>query len=121
MSKEREQLTHLYDDKGNFLGVFVSEELWTRTKDKIAPIFHAAIPQKQSERKEPMADWEALKNYWDFKYPINYEVKCDLCGSETQDWTQDDPRKFKLLACNIGGLVRFSLPSLQWHRHKTAF
>lgn len=107
MSKEWTGVTHLYDNKGNFLGVLLGAELWEKTKHTIAPLLNAAEVKPVKVRPEPMKDWQALKDYWDFRYPVNTEVHCDMCDNDTPDWEQDDPRKFRLLACNIGGLVRF--------------
>jgi len=107
MSKEWEGLTHLYDNKGNFLGVMLGPELWEKTKHTIAPILEAAKPQEEKIKPEPLHDWENLKAYWDFRYPVNMTVHCDACDNDTEDWEQDAPRKFRLKACNIGGLMRF--------------
>ncbi len=113
MSKDWESVTQLYDNKGNFLGVMISAELWNKTKHTIAPVLAAASEVKPKIRPEPLHDWESLKLYWDFRYPVNLQVHCDICENATEDWEQDDPRKFRLIACNIGGLVRFQCQKCQ--------
>lgn len=107
MSKEWESFTQLFDNKGNFLGVMITADLWNRTKHAVMPILNADFSRVVPDKPEPLKDWEALKQYWDFRYPVNLEVHCDLCDNQTADWEKDTPKKFRLLACNIGGLARF--------------
>lgn len=107
MSKSWDGVTHLYDNKGNFLGVMIAPDVWEKTKHKVAHFFEQAKPAALKVLPEPMEDWESLKAFWDFKYPINKEVFCENCQSCTNDWEADSPRKFRLMACNIGGLARF--------------
>lgn len=99
-------LTTLYNGNGELQSVQISPELWNKVEQEVMPILRRAYPEKK-ERAEPIQDWCMLQDYWDFQYPVNTTVNCDICGCETEDWEHDAPRKFKLLACNIGGLVRF--------------
>jgi hypothetical protein len=97
----------LYDDDGNLIGVLIGPEKWSQLA--------AAVPDMLAEQKkpephtipEPLDDWNTLKEYWDFKYPVDYDVACEVCGDSTQNWEEDDPKQFRLLAANLGGLVRF--------------
>ena len=57
--------------------------------------------------KEPIEDWELFKKCWDFKYPYDFSVKCEICGNETQNWEQDEEKKFLLTAASVSGLVSF--------------
>lgn len=107
MSKDWEDVTHLYDNKGNFLGVLIAADLWNKTKHNIAPILNAEQQTPEKILPEPLEDWKMLQDYWDFRYPVNLEVRCDICENETKDWEADEPRKFRLMACNLGGLMRF--------------
>jgi GDP/UDP-N,N'-diacetylbacillosamine 2-epimerase (hydrolysing) len=97
--------TKLYDHKCNFLGVFVTAELWDKIDTSVQQICDTHNTPKKNP--EPMKDWEKLCCYWDFKYPINHEASCDNCKSTTDDWRKDEPRKFILKTANIGGLATF--------------
>jgi hypothetical protein len=65
------------------------------------------VAAQQRPRSEPISDWEELMAYWDFSYPIDYDVTCEHCGAHTDNWQKDSPRKFYLSAANLGGLVSF--------------
>jgi len=78
----------------------------------LKPILEQALqdlqgPKKGKDVKEPLEDWELLKKHWDFKYELTSYVYCENCGNTSYDWESDDPRKFKLSAANLGGLVAF--------------
>ncbi|MBI4806944.1 MAG: hypothetical protein HY795_17135 [Desulfovibrio sp.] len=101
----------LYDQEKRFIGVFLSPALWAKAEPIISPAIDRALeeldPSLKKESAEPMNDWEALAQFWDFQYPLPKDVSCDQCGNETPDWMQDTPRKFKLRSATIGGLVNF--------------
>lgn len=103
---DSDHITKLYDNKGKLIGVLLSPEAWEVARDKVMPAFGEGEP-KQEERPEPLDDWETLKQYWDYSYPVDTDVHCDICGSDTKDWTLDEPRRFRLCAANLGGLVTF--------------
>jgi hypothetical protein len=98
-------ITELYDKTGGLIGVQLSAEAWAKVRDLVQA---ALSPKAAPERPEPMADWETLKQYWDFPYPVDTDIRCTACGSETADWTRDEPRKFRLTAASLGGLVAFT-------------
>ncbi|WP_031482263.1 hypothetical protein [Maridesulfovibrio frigidus] len=104
MSNQDDSLTELFDKSGNLIGALLTAELWTKVKPHILPLLPKAEPE---ERPEPMSAWVELKQYWDFSYPIDLDVKCDHCGSTTEHWEIDSPRKFRLVSANLGGLVSF--------------
>ena len=92
----------LFDTDGNFIGVFIPTTLW----QKIATIIETQYLQKEEQQSvEPIADWEILCKHWDFQYPIDKSIRCNLCNNATTDWQSDKPRKFQLLTANLGGLV----------------
>lgn len=100
----------LFDSEGQPRGVWLSPELWDRVKEHILPMLLPALNQPKAEppeRPEPLADWETLLAYWDFTYPPTFDVTCQHCGAISEDWTKDSPRKFRLRAANLGGLVTF--------------
>lgn len=104
MSKPNDSVTELFDKKGNLIGALLTAKLWAEIK----PLIKDRLPQEEQEEKpEPIADWEMLKNFWDFPYPVDMDVKCDDCGNQTDNWQKDEPRKFKLTVANLGGLVSF--------------
>jgi hypothetical protein len=102
----------LYDNSGSLIGVLISPEIWNSAYDKLRPILEAevqkyAAPEENQEKPEPIEDWNFLLEHWDFKYPVDRSVSCDLCGAHTDNWQEDEPRKFKLKAASLGGLVAF--------------
>lgn len=99
----------LYDKKGSLYAVMLSAELWQRLKNRLEPQIIAMLEKMEPsvEKSEPLHEWEELKQYWDFKYPINTEVECGNCGAKTQDWEHDESKPFLLKGANIGGLAVF--------------
>jgi len=101
----------LFDKDRNLVGVWLSPELWRKAESALSPIIDAALdelnPGQAKEAPEPMAAWDSLAQYWDFQYPLPTDVTCEKCGSCTQDWQKDAPRKFRLRSANLGGLVNF--------------
>lgn len=99
-------IIHAFDAQGKPLGVFIPVAAW----EQLDPKIQQALTQgdrKKPEIQEPLADWEMLLSYWDFPYPVDMDVHCQLCDNQTQDWKLDNPRKFFLKAANLGGLVSF--------------
>lgn len=97
----------LHTADGTPLGVFIPQALWEKLKDEMAACLERLCPSERPCRPEPMEDWNMLKTYWDFRYPVSAEVVCDVCGAQSTDWENDAPRKFLLKAANLGGLARF--------------
>jgi hypothetical protein len=95
----------MYSSSGEFLGVLIGPKLWARIKDPVEAACQALAPRE--EAKEPLADLDLLIQNWDFLYPVDTDVRCALCGNETPDWSKDAPRKFRLKAASLGGLVGF--------------
>nr|WP_279343236.1 hypothetical protein [Fundidesulfovibrio terrae] len=93
------------------LGVFLSPELWAKAQAEISPAIDKALeeldPSTVKIPPEPMKDWELLAQYWDFQYELPVDVSCEHCGSSTQDWQKDEPRKFRLRTATLGGLANF--------------
>jgi hypothetical protein len=97
-----------YNRTGDLEGVFVTAELWRYIKHQTQPAINNALECLiPTELKEPLNDWKMLQDHWDFKYPVDTDVHCDHCGAHTENWQDDQPRKFKLRAANLGGLVSF--------------
>lgn len=102
-----DKITRLYNEQGTLLGVFIAAELWARLEPELAAHLPASAPAAEPPLPEPLGDWATLLEFWDFTYPVDTDVNCEACGSSTPDWQRDEPRKFRLAACNLGGLVRF--------------
>jgi len=122
----KSELLYVCNAQGHVLSVHIPMEIWSKIETKIMPLIQEvsgqlADPAGEAPPPEPMADWQTLTEYWDFKYPVNTEVHCDLCDSRTEDWTKDEPRKFWLLACNLGGLVRYCCLTCQARVTKRLF
>jgi hypothetical protein len=111
MTTNVEHFLPLYDKDGNLYAIMLSAELWAKVEGTVRPVIDEALgvsqASKEAELPEPLADWEMLKSFWDFKYPVVTDVACSVCGSATADWTADEPRVFRLKAANLGGLVSF--------------
>jgi len=111
MLDENRPIQALYGDKGEFLGLFISPQMWDRIEGEVAPVLQRELDRLEQERepavKEPIQDWENLKQLWGFNYPVDYDVHCEICGSSTSNWQGDDPRRFVLKAANLSGLVTF--------------
>jgi hypothetical protein len=101
----------LFDKDKNLIGVWLSPELWRKAETTLSPAIDKALaeldPSSIPEPPENLKDWELLAQYWDFQYPLPTDVRCEHCGSDTEDWQQDEPRKFKLRSATIGGLANF--------------
>lgn len=105
MLKYNEHVQELYDKKGQLQYALISAELFSKLQPAIKKLTCA---QEEPQKPEPMKDWEALLEFWDFKYPADFDVACSCCGAATENWKEDDPRKFRLTAANLGGLVSFT-------------
>jgi hypothetical protein len=101
----------LYNETGNLQGVFITATKWFECEKELESILFSQQAEHSSPRSEPKAepikDWDSFLSYWDFNYPVEKIVKCDNCGAYTDDWTLDDPKKFRLKAANLGGMVSF--------------
>ncbi len=106
-----EHVNELYDKDGKLIGCLLSAEAWNHVKAEILSSLGIENKTPEAEITEPVADWETLKEYWDFAYPVDTDVACENCGNATEDWTQDTPRRFYLTAANLAGLVSFSCTS----------
>lgn len=109
-----DHINELYDKEGNLIGALLSAEAWNHVK---ADVLKACGLEDKSpavqEVSEPTADWETLKEYWDYSYPPDIDVHCEHCGNSTEDWADDEPRKFYLSSANLAGLVSFRCTNCQ--------
>lgn len=101
----------IFDAQGQPLGAILGPEAWATVRNIV--LQHFSAPSTLPEVHEPLEEWRTLVNNWDFKYPVDLDVACPLCGNETADWEHDSPRKFMLGAANMGGLVSFRCLSCQ--------
>ena len=105
----------LYDQDRNLVGIWLSPELWAKGQATLSPAIDKALellePTAKPAPREPLKDWELLAQYWDFQYDMPYDVQCRHCGSATENWQKDEPRKFRLRSANLGGLVNFECAS----------
>lgn len=95
----------LFDAQGNPVGALLGPAAWGLVREIVLARFAPA--EDPAAFIEPIQDWRDLVQYWDFKYPVDRDVSCSLCGNASQDWEQDEPRRFQLTAANLGGLVTF--------------
>lgn len=99
----------LFDKSGRLYAVMLSAEIWERLRNRLEPVILSTLTKmdEPEEKPEPLHEWEELKSYWDFKYPVNAEVECGNCGAQTKDWEHDEVSPFIFKGANIGGLAVF--------------
>jgi hypothetical protein len=100
----------IFDASGSPLGAFLGPDAWALVREIVLARFASApasVPASAPLPEEPLTDWRELVQFWDFKYPVDLDVACPLCGNTSADWEHDEPRKFLLTAANLGGLVSF--------------
>lgn len=100
----RPAFQEMYDKSGEATGAILGPEAWLLVRDIILTRFAPTAP---AEKPEPLSDWNELVQFWDFKYEVDRDCACTLCGNSTENWELDEPRKFRLTAANLGGLVVF--------------
>jgi len=112
-----EHFKPLYDHERNVIGILLSPELWAKTEKAISPVIDAALealsPQPRKLLPEPLEALETLLKYWDCKYPMPYDVACSHCGNATENWKEDEPRKFRLRSATLAGLLNFECQQCQ--------
>lgn len=99
-------IRYLVDAQGRPQGVVLDEELWNQVCDHVHGVLRRLFPA-EPVIAEPMADYDLLEKYWDFRYEMPTDVSCEVCGASTANWREDEPRKFMLRAANMGGLLAF--------------
>lgn len=97
---------YVVDAQGKAQGVFLDEELWLQVCNHVLAVVERLFPS-ESILIEPLADFELLKKFWDFRYDLPMDVHCESCGVSSSNWLEDEPRKFILRAANMGGLLVF--------------
>jgi len=102
-----DHVTKLYDAQGTLVAVLLSPQAYEASRSALADFLPEQDPGLPPEPDERLSDWENLKNYWDFPYPVDTDVLCESCDSRTMDFLADDPRKFLLTAASLSGLVTF--------------
>jgi hypothetical protein len=109
MTDPQSSVQILYSGSGERVGVYIPADVWAEVEADVLPCLQKAHKRLQGPKHqaEPMQDWELLVNNWDFRYPVDREVVCGQCGSSTSNWEEDEPRKFRLKAASLGGLVVF--------------
>ena len=100
-------LLYLTDRQGNLEGVQLSAALWSHCEAAVVKALKAMEPPLEHLNDEPVADFERLLQFWDFRYPYSPEVTCPHCGAHTADWRNDPAHPFHLTTANLGGLLLF--------------
>lgn len=108
-----DHINELYDKDGNLIGALLSAEAWNHVRADVLKLCGLEEKAPVVEVKEPISDWDTLQQYWDFSYPVDTDVHCELCGNSTDDWAADEPRRFYLTSANLAGLVAFKCVQCQ--------
>jgi len=104
-----ENFFQVFGQDGRLHAVMLSASLWEKVRHLIEPEIRAFNQASESSFvPEPLQEWEELKQYWDFKYPVCTDVECGNCGAKTEDWEHDPERRFRLKSASFGGLVVFT-------------
>ena len=106
-------INELFDKDGNLIGTLLSAEAWTTVRKQVYATLGVVDESVEPEKPEPISDWETLKEYWDYPYPVGTDVHCEACGNKTEDWAGDEPRLFRLTSANLAGLVSFKCMNCQ--------
>lgn len=105
-------IRYLVNAQGQPQGVLLDEEFWSHVCEDVMATFNRLFPEEQC-LPEPLADYALLEKYWDFRYDLSTEVCCEACQATTSNWREDEPRKFRLCAANMGGLLVFECTACQ--------
>lgn len=105
--KFEDHVTPVYSSDGNLQSVTLSAKLWIRGGKALEKLILSLTQIEEEIKPEPLHEWEAFKNSWDFRYPFNAEVKCSSCGAESSDWFNDDKKPFIFKSALISGLAVF--------------
>jgi len=108
-----EHINELYDKDGKLIGALLTAEAWSHVRETVMSALGIQEKPAVAPIKEATGDWETLKQYWDFAYPVDMDVACAHCGNSTEDWSADEPRKFYLTSANLAGLVSFKCTACQ--------
>ena len=103
-----DHINELYDKDGNLIGALLTAQAWTEVREQVMAALGIEETKAVPEKPEPLSEWETLKQYWDFPYPVDTDVSCEHCGNATEDWAADEPRRFRLTSANLAGLVSFT-------------
>ena len=99
------EISYIVTSKGDILSVVVPYDLWQRLEPEAQKLIAAS--EQPALKPEPLADFETLMEYWDFRYPYSPAVTCPACGKSTDDWRNDPEHPFWLTNATIGGLLVF--------------
>lgn len=104
-----ESFFRVYGQDGSLHAVMLSASLWEKVGHILEPkIWEIMRGSESLESPEPLHEWEELKKYWNFKYPVCTDVQCGNCGLVTDDWEHDPEKRFRLKSASFGGLVVFT-------------
>jgi len=108
MSKHDDDLTELFDKNGNLIGALLTADLWAKVK----PMVKDLLPQEAPpERPEPIGEWETLKEYWDFPYPVDTDVHCELAVTKLKTGKRMIPASSGLCPATSVDLFHLNAPS----------
>ena len=101
-------LQYVTDAKGNIASVIIPWALWEKMEPKVRKLLEAeAGPKEITQAAGPLASFDELMQFWDFKYPYSPAVTCPHCAASSADWRNDPAQPFILTNANIGGLLVF--------------
>ena len=70
-------LQYVTDAKGNIASVIIPWALWEKMEPKVRKLLEAeAGPKEITQAAGPLASFDELMQFWDFKYPYSPAVTC---------------------------------------------
>ncbi len=107
-SVNTEPILFIVNKSGHCHSVQLSMELWEQVQDHVEKIAKKLYKEDDPfDTPQPLDSLAELKNYWDFTYPYEGHVHCDMCNATTDDWETDPAHPFHLTNANFGGLMVF--------------
>lgn len=101
-------ILYVVNAEGQCQSVQLSVALWERVEKQVKVTLRRMTEDVDPFAKpEPLAALAELKAYWDFTYPYEPSLHCEICKMQTDDWENDPQHPFHLVNANLGGLLVF--------------
>ncbi len=106
--KAKDHILYVVTLDGHPQAVQLSPELWAKVEDHVKAVAKTFTSSDDPFLKPEALDaLQELKEYWDFTYPYEASMHCDVCGKATEDFENDPEHPFHLTNANFAGLLVF--------------
>lgn len=100
-------IQYLVNAEGEIQAVQIGYNLWKKVENTVKSALKQKEEDKNTQKEQPLKDFETLMQFWDFSYPYKPTVTCPHCNISTNDWKNDTKNPFILTNATIGGLLVF--------------